>query len=109
MEGRAYFLNAAGVIMRAKTGPISDPPGPTVRTLNSEANCTDLAISKPFTADEVIVDQLLFTLHGQTVGSSDGQPWVTISLKIHSSDPRIQTAASMNLQTTVVQRLRDAL
>lgn len=60
-----------------------------------------------FTAEEVFIDRFFLTLRGQTAGPSDGQPMITISLKISSVDPKFGPQTNMNLQTTVVQRIRD--
>ena len=76
-----------------------------MRVVNSD--CNDVAKISPLTADEVTVDGLTFQLNGQNLGPLDGQPIVTISLKISSKSSRFGPETNMNLQTTVVQRLRD--
>ena len=92
---RVYFLDAGnGRILRATTG------------IDSE-DCAGLGKALPFTSEEVLVDRFKIRLNGATPGSVDGQPRATISLKVTSRDPRIQYRSTMDLQTTVVQRLRD--
>lgn len=95
-EKRVYFLNSlTGTIMRAKV-PISG------------ADCSDLSKVKPFTAAEVLVDRLNFSLmYGALAGPADGQPRATITLKVTSRSPKEQFKSSMDLQTTIVQRFRD--
>lgn len=95
-ETRVYFLNSATeVIMRSKV-PISG------------ADCANPLIVKPFTADEVKVNRLNFSFtQGQLPGPNDGQPRATITMKVTSRNPKEQLQSSMDLQTTIVQRLRD--
>ena len=62
-------------------------------------------IEKAFTGEEVIVENFQIRLAGQAVGDLDGQPRVTVSLKVKSTSPKYQQDSTMNLQTTVVQRL----
>lgn len=73
---------------------------------NNEAliDCTQ-DIEKAFTGDEVLVENFQIRLAGQASGGLDGQPRVTISLKVKSTSPKYQQGSTMNLQTTVVQRL----
>ncbi len=68
---------------------------------------TNCANALPFTADEVTIDQLSFQLHGAAAGGNDGQPVVTVALHVRTKNPAFITSSAMNLQTTVVQRLRD--
>lgn len=95
-ERRIYFLNpTTEVIMRAKEPLIS-------------ADCTNIAKVKPFTAEEVAVERLNFSeLNGDIPGPLDGQPRITMTLKVRSRSPKYHLQSSMDLQTTVVQRLRD--
>lgn len=87
---RLYYLNTAThMIMRIDDGS------------NICAN------AKPFTPEEINVNSLNFALHGQAVGPNDGQPVVTINLKVSSTNPRYGQETNMALQTTVEQRLRD--
>lgn len=95
-ESRTYFLNSTtGTVMRAKI-PITN------------ADCNDTNKVKALTAEEVSVERLNFTeLQGQTAGPADGQPRTTITMRVRSKSPKIELESSLNLQTTVVQRLRD--
>lgn len=67
----------------------------------------DCVNASQLTADEILVENLIFQIAGQVAGPNDGQPRVTITLKVNAKDPAIGTETSMDLQTTVVQRLRD--
>lgn len=95
-ETRTYFLDgSAGNIKRVKTDITS-------------AECTDNIKVKPFTSDDVMVERFSFSeIEGNTPGGIDGQPRVTISLRVKSKNPKHFLESSMDLQTTVVQRLRD--
>jgi len=95
-EKRVYFLDSvAKRIMRSKGTIIAgDCDGSTGKVM-------------PFTAEEVSVDRIAFSLGGSGVGPADGQPWVTITLKVKSKSPKFELESSMDLQTTVIQRLRD--
>ena len=95
---RVYYLRDDGIIMRATSA------------VTSSAQCSGGASDKfkPFTADEVLIEKLRFDLRGQTTGPTDGQPMVTIVLGVSARNPKPGLSFSMNLQTTVVQRLRDA-
>jgi type II secretory pathway pseudopilin PulG len=95
-DRRVYFLDGTtGIIMRAKI-PLTS------------GDCTNPNIVKPFTAEEVLVERLNFALfYGQLAGPADGQPRATLSLKVTSRSPKYYLQSSMDLQTTVVQRLRD--
>ena len=88
-EQRVYYLDTVKrAIMRIK----------------GSADCANAA---QFTAEEVSVDTLTLRLRGQTLGRNDGQPMVTLALKISSTDPKFGSQTFMNLQTTIVQRIRD--
>lgn len=95
-QERVYFLDAsAGIIRRAQTAITG-------------ADCSDPSRVKPFTSEQVTVERLNFSeLHGQAPGPIDGQPRTTITLTVTSRSPKLHLQSSMNLQTTVVQRLRD--
>lgn len=91
LEQRIYYLDTVKkAIMRVKGNPT---PGC--------ANATQ------FTAEEISVDTLNISLRGEIPGPEDGQPTVTLSLKVSSTDPKFGRETNMNLQTTVVQRIRD--
>lgn len=95
-QERVYFLDAGGgIIWRARV-PITS------------ADCENPSRVSPFTSEEVMVERLNFTeLYGQVPGGTDGQPRITIALTVTSRSPKLQLQSSMNLQTTIVQRLRD--
>lgn len=87
-EKRVYYLDQSGVIMRITGG-------------------TDCQRARPFTSEEVVVERLIFRLRGEKQGPTDGQPMVTVSLTARSRDSKLILESKMNLQTTVVGRLRD--
>ncbi|OGZ96890.1 MAG: hypothetical protein A2847_02685 [Candidatus Sungbacteria bacterium RIFCSPHIGHO2_01_FULL_50_25] len=97
---RRYFIDtdAGGVkrLMRIKktTGAISS------------ADCSS-AIS--LSADEVTVDRFRMVPRGNTAspGSTDGQPWIVINLKVSAIDPKGVAHSTMDLQTSITQRIRD--
>jgi prepilin-type N-terminal cleavage/methylation domain-containing protein len=93
VEQRAYFLES-GRMMR-----IQKDAGVLI-------NCAD---AEPFTADSVSVANLGFILRGTNplMGARDGQPRVTISISVEANHPSIRQRSYFNIQTTVVQRLRD--
>ena len=91
-ENRSYWLDAGQQkIMRGTN-------------VDGSEDCTNAA---PLSADEIKVENLIFQIAGQVPGPNDGQPRITIVIKVSSKDPAIGTETSMDLQTTVVQRLRD--
>ena len=75
------------------------------------AMSSDIAIdctqTRQFTGAEVIVENIQFILNGAAAGPADGQPRITIFLKGKSKNQPTQFGTSMQLQTTVVPRLRD--
>lgn len=88
-EQRVYYLNTSTQ---------------TIMRITGSTNCAN---AKPFTADEVRVDQLTFQLRGHGAGPTDGQPMATIAMQIRSRSPKYVLESNMNLQTTIMQRLRD--
>lgn len=86
-ESRVYYLEE-GRLMRLR-------------------NSTVCASAQPVMADEVAVERLRFAISGTTPGFSDGQPRVTVSMSVRSKSLRDPLESQMDLQTTVVQRLRD--
>lgn len=90
---RAYFLDSStNTIMRLK------------QKIASAADCSN---ASALTSEEISVNNLTFQLSGEVVGPVDGQPKVTIIMKITSKSAKFYLESSMNLQTTVVPRLRD--
>ncbi|TSC69052.1 MAG: hypothetical protein G01um101466_213 [Parcubacteria group bacterium Gr01-1014_66] len=67
------------------------------------------ANARPINGDEVAIDQLGFILEGESTPplDTDGQPYITIFLRVRSRDPRFGPDTTMNLQTSVAARLRD--
>jgi len=95
-EKRVYFLDSANKrIMRAKE---------MITTSDCDGSSKKAA---PFTAEDVFVDRLIFLTTGNLRGPVDGQPRITILLKVRSKSPKFELESSMDLQTTVVQRFRD--
>src|SRR3989344_2206671 len=82
-----YFDTTNNRIMRSKT-----------------ALCADAV---PFTAEDVRVDRFRVLLRGISAGSSVGRPWATFNIKVTVLDPKGVSDFSMDLQTSVVQRIRD--
>lgn len=88
---RVYYLDdAKKALMRIKGAPT-----PT---------CDNAA---QLTGEDITVETFLVQLRGQIVGANDGQPMATLALKISATDPVSGNKTIMNLQTTVVQRIRD--
>ena len=85
---RIYYLDSINDrIMRSKTSLCAD--------------------AVPFTAEDVRVDRFRILLRGIPGGSSDGQPWATFNMAVTVLDPKGVSNFSMDLQTSVVQRIRD--
>lgn len=83
-------------------------PNPNSPDLPPAINpATDCPTASQFTGEEVVVERLNFYAQGLTVGWSDGQPWISIVLRVLASDPRLGQATTMDLQTTVTTRIRD--
>ncbi len=91
-EGRLYYLSD-GVIKRVKGSvPFSS---------------SDCARGIPLMADEVAVERFRLVTGGTGAGSEDGQSRVTISISVRSKSLKDPLESRMNLETTVVQRLRE--
>lgn len=95
-EKITYFLNGANKrIMKARGTIITaDCDGSTGKVI-------------PFSAEEVTAERLTFLLTGAASGPNDGQPRITLTLKVKSANPKFELESSMDLVTTVVQRFRD--
>ena len=93
-QRRIYFLSGSS-IMRSVIESDQQP---------RPEHCSD---ANPLMAEEVSAERVHFSVGGTTLGSSDGQPWAMISLSVRSQSPQQTLESGMNLQTTVVQRLRD--
>lgn len=72
----------------------------------SDVDCS-LVVPQQLTSEEIIVEQWAVRLLGNAVGSNDGQPRITLGVIMRSRNPRFSQEASIDLQTTVTQRLRD--
>src|SRR3989344_9579993 len=105
VEGKRRYCYLAD---RLPFGPTQDGLPDTIYrvALSNEGpiNCSP-PIGSPFTSIEVLVESFQIKLDGYGLTSSDGQPRVTLSLRVKSSNERYQADSIMNLQTTVVQRL----
>lgn len=78
-----------------------------MRVAMPSAGSVNCALAQQLTAPEVVVDHWGARLHGDVIGSTDGQPFITLHLVIHSKDARWGPETIIDLQTTVVQRMRD--
>lgn len=74
--------------------------------MNPGITTIDCGQALPLTSSEVLVERFEAKLEG--AGVNDGQPRVTFFLKIKSKNPKVELDTSMNIQTTVVQRLRES-
>ncbi len=93
-QRRVYYLDSVAQQLLRMAGPQS-------------MDITACASAVPFTASEVTIDRVGFLLRGTAAGASDGQPTITVSLSVRSKNTKLQLESLMNLQTTVVSRLRD--
>lgn len=59
------------------------------------------------TAEEATVEGALFYIFSQDSSPADGQARVTIAMRIRARSPSQKTDTVMDLQTTVMQRLRE--
>lgn len=93
-ERRIYFLNQNEKKIMKIAQPSSAP--------------IDCAQALPFSSDEVAVNKLGFFVEGETYRASDGQPWVTITMNVSPKNTEAgPDESSINLQTTIVSRIRD--
>ncbi len=97
---RVYYRDGAGI--RRIAFDASD-----TGDLRRQPNAEDCRSARPLLADEVAVERLRFTAGGEAAGPSDGQPWVMVGLSVRSRSGKQSLESRMDLQTTVVQRLRD--
>lgn len=77
------------------------------RVAMSSAGSVGCTLAQQLTAPEVVVDHWGARLHGEIIGPADGQPFITLHLVMHSKDPKVGPETAIDLQTTVVQRIRD--
>lgn len=78
-----------------------------MRVAMTSSGSIDCGQARQFTAEEIIVEQFIIQLQGAAKGVSDGQPRVTMTLKVKAKEPRFGAETAMTLQTTVTQRVRD--
>lgn len=78
--------------------------GDRLMRLKNTAVCQS---AHPLMADEVGAERLRFVISGTAPGIGDGQPRVTVSVSVRSKSLKDPLESRMDLQTTVVQRLRD--
>ncbi|MBI3273573.1 MAG: prepilin-type N-terminal cleavage/methylation domain-containing protein [Candidatus Colwellbacteria bacterium] len=93
---RVYFWDPVNLrIMRAKEDISSiDCNGATGKAV-------------PFSGENIYIDNLRFNTQGTIIGSSDGQPMIRIVLRARSKDKKTALESTVNLQTTVIPRIRD--
>lgn len=94
-QPRIYYLNTQALAIMRSTQNVTS------------SDCDNPAKFSALTSEEVSVERLFFFLQGAAVGPGDGQPFITIALRVKSKSPKYFLESSMNLQTTIVQRLRD--
>lgn len=70
-------------------------------------NCS-VASAAALTAKEAIVDGFLFYILGQDILPTDGQARVTIAMRVRAQSLSQKAETVMDLQTTIVQRLRES-
>lgn len=63
--------------------------------------------SVPITPPEIVTILFQITLDGGGSTPNNGQPKITMSLQASSANPATRGYTTMNLETTVIQRLRD--
>ncbi len=61
----------------------------------------------PFSAEDVYIDRFNVITEGIIPGSSDGQSMITMVVRVRSKSPKIPLDSALDLQTTVIPRLRD--
>ena len=109
---RDQFNNAIGYAFYdppdpdGPSGPDPDLPG-GIYKINNWTTDPDCANGTPVTAPEVIVETLIIRVTGTDSAGDDGQPRLTLSFKAKAFDPKLRLYTTMNLQTTVTQRVRD--
>lgn len=74
---------------------------------NCDLNPNDETVNIHLTSDDIFVNSIGFYVTGNNPGPSDGQTTTTITMKVSSVTGKFKTQTDMNLQTTVVQRLRE--
>lgn len=80
--------------------------GKLVRFIASAPESQDCSSGAILTADEATVEGILFYIRSQG-DASDGQARATITMRVSSKSSSQKVETVMDLQTTVVQRLRE--
>lgn len=82
--------------------------GRLIRSFNiiDGQNCSAVSAAV-LTAEEATVEGFLFYILGQDVLPIDGQARVTITMRVRAKSPSQKVETVMDLQTTIVQRLRE--
>lgn len=95
-EDRAYYLDIPTKTVMRATAAITG------------ADCDGVSdVVQPFTSEDVEIDRLDFQIRGQNLGPDDGQPWIVVNLAGKSKNAKYLLDSSVNLQTTITQRIRD--
>ncbi len=75
------------------------------RQIPPPGNCE---AGSPITSSAVSVNKLFFSVIGQALGPSDGQPRITVTVEARSVNPTLRLETDFDLQTTVTARARDS-
>lgn len=78
--------------------------GGVIRRFSTIIPCAD---GSALTGGNVSISRLIFYIVGEQSGPSDGQPRVTVVVSGQSASSQVELESSLNLQTTVTQRIRD--
>ncbi len=81
--------------------------GKLIRFNVTSGQSCSAASAAVLTAEEVTVEGLLFYILGQDPLPADGQARVTISMRVRAQSPSQKVETVMDLQTTIIQRLRE--
>jgi len=84
-------------------------PDAIMRVAMPSAGSIDCVAVLPqqFTSPGVIVDSWILRLTGNNPSASDGQPRITVGFIVHSRDRRYGPETTLDIQTTVIPRIRD--
>lgn len=67
------------------------------------------ATGSAVTSSAVVINKLFFNVIGHTVGPTDGQPRITVTIEARSVNPTLRLETNFDLQTTITSRARDLL
>ena len=65
------------------------------------------ATGSAVTSSAVVINKLFFNVIGHTVGPTDGQPRITVTVEARSVNPTLRLETNFDLQTTITSRARD--